>query len=318
MKKKWILSAVLLVAMVVGISLWARKKNTLDLDVREVPVARGDINVTILATGIVQPKNRLEIKPPVAGRAEKILAREGERVRKGQILAWMSSTERAALLDAARAKGQEEVTRWEEYYKPTPVVAPIDGTIILRNIESGQSFTNQDAIFVMSDRLSVKAQVDETDLAQIRLGQPAIVTLDAYPSDEIEAAVRQIAFDAKTVNNVTTYIVDVIPERTPPHMRSGMTANVRFDVSSAENVLFAPTEAIRLSGDKQVVRVRGPKNASIEREVATGLTDGKRTEVLSGLQEGDILLITGIKSGNKPPETSPFSPMRRRSGGARR
>ena len=53
---------------------------------------------------------------------------------KGQILAWMSSTERAALMDAARSKGPEEVSRWEELYRPTPILAPIRGTVISRNI----------------------------------------------------------------------------------------------------------------------------------------------------------------------------------------
>src|SRR3954471_4307740 len=70
---------------------------------REVEVQRGRIEVTVTATGIVQPENRVEIKPPISGRVESVLANEGDRVPKGKILAWMSSTERAALLDAARA-----------------------------------------------------------------------------------------------------------------------------------------------------------------------------------------------------------------------
>ncbi|MEK7223385.1 MAG: biotin/lipoyl-binding protein, partial [Pseudomonadota bacterium] len=65
---------------------------------REVTATRGDLEVTILSTGVVQPRNRLEIKPPVAGRADEVLVAEGEAVKKGQILAWMSSTERAALI----------------------------------------------------------------------------------------------------------------------------------------------------------------------------------------------------------------------------
>ncbi|MEK7716716.1 MAG: biotin/lipoyl-binding protein, partial [Pseudomonadota bacterium] len=129
---------------------------------REVTATRGDLEVTILSTGVVQPRNRLEIKPPVAGRADEVLVAEGQVVKKGQILAWMSSTERAALIDAARAKGPDEVKRWQDIYRATPVLAPINGTVILRNIEPGQTFTGNDAVLVMSDLLTVKAQVDET------------------------------------------------------------------------------------------------------------------------------------------------------------
>src|SRR3989339_1669357 len=79
-----------------------------------VKIERGSINSVISATGIVEPHNRLEIKPSVAGRIESVLVEEGEKVKKGQILAWMSSTERATLLDAARAPGEEEKKKREE------------------------------------------------------------------------------------------------------------------------------------------------------------------------------------------------------------
>ncbi|MCK7497341.1 MAG: efflux RND transporter periplasmic adaptor subunit [Comamonadaceae bacterium] len=110
---------------------------------RPVQVTRGDIDVTVLSVGVVQPRNRLEIKPPIPGRVEQVLVPEGRSVARGTVLAWMSSTERAALLDAARGKGPEEVKRWEELYRATPILAPIDGTVILRNVEPGPEFHQQ-------------------------------------------------------------------------------------------------------------------------------------------------------------------------------
>jgi macrolide-specific efflux system membrane fusion protein len=65
----------------------------------------GPIEETVEATGTIVPLNRVEIKPPIAGRIERLLADEGDSVREGQILAWMSSDDRAAILDAARAQG---------------------------------------------------------------------------------------------------------------------------------------------------------------------------------------------------------------------
>ena len=103
-------------------------------------VTRGSIKAQIPSTGIVEPRNRLEIKPPVAGRIDKVLVTEGQKVKKGEVLAWMSSSDRAALLDAARSKGEEELKHWEDVYKPAPIVAPLNGFIIQRAVEPGSRF----------------------------------------------------------------------------------------------------------------------------------------------------------------------------------
>lgn len=308
--------AALVAGLGAGTALWrsfARKTESY----RQVPVQRGTISLKVLATGVVQPENRLEIKPPIPGRVESVLTEEGRTARKGQILAWMSSTERAALLDAARARGAEEVKRWEEMYRPTPIVAPIDGTIILRKVEPGQTFTAQDAVLVMSNRLTVKAQVDETDIGQIRLKQKAEIVLDAYSGETVPGTVAQIAFEAKTVNNVTTYVVDVAPEKVPAHMRSGMTANVTFLAESRASALLVPNEAIRSRDGAATVLKAGARDTSAEVALKTGITDGRMTEVLSGLAEGETILIPSHPNGesqkkkrNRP--SSPFGPQRHR------
>jgi len=322
-KKLWILILVI-AGMSVGLIKYVKNKNA-----NEAPkyiesiVHKGSIKIQILSTGIIQPENKVEIKAPVAGRVEKVLVSEGAKVKKGQVLAWMSSTERAAMLDAASAKGPQEVKEWEEMYRATPILAAINGTIIQKNVESGQTFTTQDAILVMSDRLTVKAQVDETDIAKIKLKQKARITLDAYPEATIEAVVDQIAYDSKTVNNVTTYIVDVLPISTPPYMRSGMTANVIFHVDSKNDIIIIPTEAIKTQDSKSIVLLKDPSAKDfakpLERVVETGVTDGKKTEILSGIKENDILLIPQFDSKNitNAAGASPFSPMgARRSGGS--
>jgi macrolide-specific efflux system membrane fusion protein len=243
-----------------------------------------------------------------------VLVEEGQSVRRGAVLAWMSSTERAALLDAARAKGPDEVKHWEELYRATPILAPIDGTVILRNVEPGQSFTSNDAVFVMSDRLIVVAQVDETDIGLVHLKQAARIELDAYPGQRFDGQVAQIAYDAKTVSNVTTYAVDVLPHKVPPFMRSGMTANVTFRIASRSNVVLVPSEAVRLVDGRSVVLVPGAAGAAPqERTVETGLSDGKRTEIVAGVNEGETLLAGQFKTPKREDsKSSPLTPFRRR------
>ena len=184
-------------------------------------VTRGNLAAYIPSTGSVTPRNRLQIIPPVAGRVEQVLVQEGDRVRKGQILAWISSSDRAALMDAARSKGPDEVKYWDDVYKPAPIIAPIDGFIILRNFEPGQTFTMSDAILVMADRLIVKAQVDETDIGKIAPGEQATIVLDAYPNDKTDAVVESIEYESQIINNVTIYQVYVQPKNVPVYFKSG-------------------------------------------------------------------------------------------------
>lgn len=305
-KNKWTILSILGVVIFVGIFFFSRNKST-NTEAIYGEIKKGAITIKILTTGTVQPENRLQIKSPIAGRVDRVLVSEGDKVRKGQILAWLSSTERAALIDAARSQGGEEVKKWESLYKPTPLVAPISGMIIQRSVETGQTFTTNDAVLVMSDRLTIKAQVDETDLAQIHLKQKAEVALDAYPNKVISAIVDQIAYEATTVNNVTTYSIDVLPDEELVNMRSGMTANVTFIGETKNDILVVPNEFIKYENGKPRVLVM-KNNKTDNREVLLGLSDGKISEVLSGLELGDKIVLY-IETKGKSSSGSPFSPM---------
>lgn len=284
---------------------------------RTATVERGDIEVKILATGLIQPENRVEIKPAIAGRVERVIVEEGQRVSKGQVLAWMSSTERAALLDAARAKGPEELAHWEDLYKPAPLIAPLSGVIIARNVEAGQTVTSADAVYVLSDRLIVKVDVDETDISKIRLRMPVAFNLDSYPNNDLEGQVLKIAQESKTVNNVNIYTVEVLPKAVPDYMKSGMTANVNFVIDQSTGTLMLPAEAVQHAKRKTTVSLSGPKKSEKgeTRDVKTGLTDGKHIEILEGLNEGDTVLIPVLTAGAAQ-KVNPFGgPSNQRQGG---
>jgi macrolide-specific efflux system membrane fusion protein len=279
---------------------------------QEVLVQRNNLQTFVLTTGTVKPQNRLELKPPVAGRVEEVLVEEGDKVHAGQILAWMSSTERAALLDAALSKGTNELTYWKQLYKPTPLVAPLDGDIIARNVERGQTVTASDALYVMSDRLIIEAPVDETDIGRLTLGQRANFTMDAYPQNVISGKVDHIAYEAKTVNNVTTYMVDVLPLEVPLYLRSGMSANITVLTAGTNDVLLVPSEAVHTETSQTVVWQSNPAdmNKPLSVPVVTGFSDGKKVEIRSGLKEDDKVLIkVAFKIGAKGnAQKNPFMP----------
>lgn len=313
-KKLWILIGFVAIAIIAF--YFFKSKSSTKVTYEEYEVFRGNLEITAMATGTVKPENRLEIKPPIAGRIDEVLIKEGQEVKKGQTLAIMSSTERAALLDAARSQDRNEVKRWEALYRPTPILAPLDGTIILRSIEAGQTVTNADAILVMSDRLIVKAQVDETDMSMIELGQKAEIILDAYSKETISAKVDHIAFESTTTNNVTTYDIDVLPDEAPKFMRSGMTANVTFYVNTKQDALLVPTEVITYEQGQPTVLLKNQnetRRLNFSKEIIKlGLSDGKNTEVIEGLQDGDIVLSTKVIAGDRKETSNPFQPNFRR------
>lgn len=292
--------------LLLGAGIWWLYPKGKKIQYREAKVERQNIQISILTTGKVYPENRVEIKPPVAGRIEEVLVREGQEVKKGSVLAWMSSSERAALIDSARARGPEELKEWEEIYKPTPILAPISGMIILRSVESGQSFTTSEAVLVMSDHLVVQATLDETDLASVKPGQKVEIRLDAYPDDAISGKVLRIAYESTTTNNVTTYTAYVLPEDPPEFMRSGMTANVSVYVNSKENVVAVPNSMLRNTPQGVEVKVKtteGIKNALL----TLGITDGKFSEVIEGVKEGDVV-VEELAAQAEEVGSSPFGP----------
>lgn len=320
MKKRWKIAIGALLTLAVlggaGFTYWKRPQAP---EFEKVEVTRDALEVKVTASGGVQPQNRLEIKPPVAGRIERILYREGDVVRKGATLAWMSSSERVALVDIARSKGKEEVKRWEEMYRETPIVAPMTGILISRKVEPGQTLGATDVALTMSNKLIVRADVDETDIAKIKVGQKATMTLDAYPRDHIEAVVDQIAFDAKTANNVTVYSVDLVPATIPDFMRSGMSANVDFIIERKEEILTLRADAIRGRGRESSVLIatNDPQNPTEKVAIKTGISDGKVTEVVSGLEEGAVVLVPKVKlfGADSAVSSNPFMPMGGRRGG---
>jgi macrolide-specific efflux system membrane fusion protein len=262
-------------------------------------VERGPLRVTLRESADIEPEHRLTVTPPIPGRIDSIEVANGADVRQGQILAWISSTDRAALMDAARAAGGNEVKFWEDIYKPAPLIAPLDGHIISTAVVPGQVVVTAETVFTMSDHLIVQANVDETDLNHVWLGQSADITFDSYPNARLTGKVHEIAYDATTVNNVTTYLVNIFLDSTPAYVRSGLSANVFLLISDRKNVLRIPTDAITPEGD--VLLVQGQDRPLVTQRVRMGMSDGTWTEVSSGLNEGDWIArrVFTIKEAEK-------------------
>jgi membrane fusion protein, macrolide-specific efflux system len=175
--------------------------------------------------------------------------------------------------------------------------------------------TTADAIVVLSDHLIVRAQVDETDIGKITSQMKAMIALDAYPDTKIKAAVEHIYYESQTVNNVTIYPVDLIPQEVPEFFRSGMNASVDFIVQDKKDILTIPVEAVNKNGQDFVLLKQPDSKEPVKVRVELGITDDKNIEVISGVNEHDRIILKSKKyvlpkSSNAG--TNPFLPVRRR------
>lgn len=305
---KKILSAAIILAILGGGYYWYRTHRKEEVRYVSAQVTAKDISEFVETTGSVAPLNRVEINPSSAGRIEQILVHEGDKVKAGQVLALMSSSDRVAILDAARAMGQAQYKHWEDTYKPMKVVSPLDGTIILKNVVEGQTVSQSTVLFALSDKLIVEANVDESDIGKVKPGQHAVIVLDSYPDRPVDGRVFQILDEGTNQSNVITYTVKIQPDHVPSFFRSQMTANIKIEVSRKKNALLIPTEAVTIdpSGHTAVITsVQGGK--PVYQRIETGLDQGDMVEVTKGLEEGDTVMYAD--KGYVPQQSQGSNPL---------
>ncbi|OIN99090.1 MAG: hypothetical protein AUJ51_13575 [Elusimicrobia bacterium CG1_02_56_21] len=259
---------------------------------------RGLLVMKTQATGNIEPENRVLVTPSVSGRAEQVLFKEGEILEKGQIMAWVSSSERTALMDSLKMQESTKAERKmvEEAYNLTPVVAPISGLVVKRSVEPGQSVSAAKELAVISDRLIVKTFVDETDIGAVKTGQGADFYLDAFPKDKYRGKVLAISHESTRKDGVIVYEVKILPSRSIPVMRSGMTADVLVVTGSKNNVMTIPKKSVKYRDGDALVSVKdSPAGKLTEKKITVGSTNENSIEVLSGLADTDtVYYSTGI------------------------
>ena len=140
----------------------------------------------------------------------------------------------------------------------TSIYAPIDGVIVERNVDVGQTVAaslSAPQLFLIANDLSemeILASVDEGDIGSIKDGLPVSFTVQAYPNQMFKGSVRQVRLQSTTVENVVTYTAVVSVKNLDGRLRPGMTATVKFETASAENALVVPSGALRLAATDEM------------------------------------------------------------------
>ena len=192
----------------------------------------------------------------------------------------------------------------------TKIIAPVDGTVISREINLGQpvaaSFQAPELFTIAQDltKMQIEVNVSEADIGKVKEGQDVTYTLDGYPDSVFEGKVTQVRISPTTVSNVVTYVVIVDVDNEDLKLVPGMTANVSVITEKKEDVLCAPNIALKFTPetDGQKYKEQGvwvlTGNKPSRINIQQGASDDSKFEVIaSSLKEGD-LIITGSSNSS--------------------
>lgn len=220
----------------------------------------------------------------------------------------------------AQARAQRHQAEVNVSY--TTITSPIDGTVVSRNVDVGQTVAaslSAPTLFTIAENLSrmqVDTNVAEADVGKLKEGLEAVFSVDAFSNRPFRGRIRQIRFAAQVVSNVVTYDAVIDVDNPQLLLRPGMTANVTFVYAKADEVLRVPNAAMRFRLDPTAARgslgggsrrragsdggawVPPGRSVFVLKDavpvsvpVQTGITDGSFTEITSGIEEGELVIV---------------------------
>jgi len=227
---------------------------------------------------------------------------------------------------------QQSVNKAQTNLGYATIYSPIDGVVISKSVEEGQtvaaSYSTPELFTIAKDLtdMRVVADVDEADIGNVRQGEKVIFTVDAYPDETFEGQVTQVRLEATTTNNVVTYEVVISAPNQDLKLKPGLTANVTIYTMEKTNIITVPNKALKFTPTKETVgkmKIQDTKatnkvwtlsNGTFKAHAVTlGDTDGIRTEIKSGIKEGEEVVVgitstTEEETENSSDEQSPFAP----------
>ena len=241
---------------------------------------------------------------------------------------------------------QASLAKAERNLSYATITSPIDGVVISRDVEAGQTvasgFETPTLFTIAADltKMQVVADVDEADIAGVEEGARVTFTVDAYPDDVFEGVVRQVRLGSTnstsssssttTSTTVVTYEVVITADNPYLKLKPRLTANATIYTLTKDNVLTVPNKALRFTPNKDIVGGRKINDCQSSHKVWTldnntftahpvkiGITDGSKTEIVSGITENTPVVTETVVKGAMPGveepsagegERSPFMP----------
>jgi HlyD family secretion protein len=287
----------------------------------------------VSAGGTVAPKTRYDLRAEVSGTIDEVVVRENDAVAAGQTLVRVKNDTVQVLVkqadsDLQTARDQlakirsglapniaeSDVVQQEFRVRQAGIAlqaravevgylepkSPMDGILTNRHVTRGDTVGPGTPLFTVADysKMTMIVPVDELDVAQIKPGQKAAIRVEALPGRSFEGAVTKIATEGTVKDGVASYDVTITLTDTKD-LRGGMTGTARIQVGRREDVLLAPAEAIRREAEKTRVAVLR-KGAIVTIDVQVGLSSNTMAEILSGLAEGDVVVVSSLEAPGNP------------------
>ena len=201
------------------------------------------------------------------------------------------------------AQAQAAVERAEEQLANATIRAPINATVLTRDVEIGSPVSSilnmgSAATLVMTlgdiKQVFVRGKVDEVDIGRVRLGQPARITVETFKDKKFDGKVTQISPIGTEKDNVTTFEVKVSIDNPGNELKANMTANAEIVLQEYPNSLIVPEAAITYDAKRNpTVEIVDPGAKEGRRKVTikTGVGNGTKTQVLEGLKQGDKVIL---------------------------
>jgi HlyD family secretion protein len=201
------------------------------------------------------------------------------------------------------AQDEANLKQLEEQLSYTDIISPIDGIVLSRDVQMGDAVSSilvlgSSATLVMTlgdtSEVYVKGKVDESDIGKVYLGQRARIKVESFKDKTFDGKVTKISPMGVEKDNVTTFEVRVSIQNPGGELKAEMTANAEIILDEHKNVLQIPEGAILYDKDKKAsVEIPDPKGKEGKNKVAVniGISNGAKTEVLSGLKEGDQVVL---------------------------
>ncbi len=201
------------------------------------------------------------------------------------------------------AQAQASLKQLQDQLSYTIITSPMDGIVLSRDVEVGDAVSSilvlgSTATLVMTigdtTQVYVQGKVDEADIGKVYLGQPARIKVESFKDKTFKGKVTKIAPLGVEKDNVTTFEVRVSIDNPGGELKANMTANAEVLLDEHKNVMTVPEQAVIYDKDRKAsVEVPDPSQKKGRRAVpiVAGISNGTRTEVLSGLNSGDAVIL---------------------------
>ncbi len=286
-----------------------------------------DMSRRVTVSAPVEPRVLIRLASRTTGTVDRLLKEEGDRVRRGELLAELDMSEQRAELDRAEAEqerarldyerlaelrerravsladyqqalanlrvAESERQLWQTRVAFGRITAPQDTVITRRYIEPGEAVQQHDTLFELAamDELVVRPGLPEVDVVHLMPGQLVTVRLDALPDQRFAGTVRRIFPSADTGSRLVTVEVALPEDADTRGVRPGYLARLQFDVDPRTGVLALPTPSVGADDDGYYVYLV-ENDALVRRSVQIGINRGGWTEITDGLSPGEVVLAS--------------------------